>query len=114
MSEQQPARPFGLKTRLTWLLWIPLLVGLDQVTKWYAIRELKPIQGEGHISLLNDLVRIHYAENLGAFGSLGAGLTESQRFWVLIIPNLVLLPAVLLWMLFHKEVTRFQYAALGM
>ena len=114
MSEQQPARPFGLKTRLTWLLWIPLLVGLDQGTKAYAVRELAYLEDQPPISMLGDLFRLTFAENEGAYGSLGSELTASQRVWVLIIPNIVLLSGLLIWMLRHKNVTRLQFAALGL
>lgn len=114
MSDQQPAQPFGLKTRFLWLLWVPLLVGLDQGTKWYATRELSHLESQPPISLLGDTVRLTYAKNLGAYGSLGSELTHSQRVWVLIIPNVALLSGVLFWMLRHKNVTRLQFAALGL
>lgn len=114
MSEKQPARPFGLNTRLVWLLWVPLLVGLDQGTKSYATSELSYLEGREPVSLLADTVRITYARNLGAYGSLGAGLSGSQRVWALIIPNLALLSGLLLWMLYRKDVTRFQFATLGL
>ena len=51
-------------------------VGCDRVTKHFATVNLS---GSPHRSFLADTVRLQYAENSGAFLSLGAGLPEWGR-----------------------------------
>lgn len=54
-----------------------ICVGCDQATKSVAQEQLV---GRGRITYLNDTVRLEYAENPGAFLSLGASLpAETQR-----------------------------------
>lgn len=55
-------------------------VGLDQLTKEVAKQTLAHTPP---IIYLFDLFRFQYAENRGAFLSLGAGLSEEARFWIL-------------------------------
>jgi signal peptidase II len=76
--------------RLTVLL-IPglLATGLDRWSKIWAVNNLReqPMR-----SYLNDMFRLVYAENTGAFLSLGSGMNDTLRYWVLaIVPVLVLL-----------------------
>ena len=59
---------------------LAVLVGVDQLTKVWAIDNLKGQPGQ---SYLGDLIRIQYAENPGAFLSLGANLSHDSRFWLL-------------------------------
>lgn len=61
------------------LLVLPLCVCCDQATK-YTVKEL--LHPYMPVSLFNDVVRLQYAENKGAFLSLGASLPEGTRFWV--------------------------------
>lgn len=67
-------------------------IGCDQATKRIATQSLK--DGSGH-SFLGDTFRLTYAENIGAFLSLGENLPEAARFWILT----VLVGAVLLGIL---------------
>jgi signal peptidase II len=68
------------------------LVGCDQATKVYAVRNLKPIQNGPPLTYLGDLIRIRYAENEGAFLGLGGQLQSGARFWVITVaPAIVLL-----------------------
>jgi signal peptidase II len=57
-------------------------VGCDQITKVTAQRYLA---SSGAISYWGDIVRLQYAENSGAFLSLGAVLPAGLRFWLLIV-----------------------------
>jgi signal peptidase II len=114
MTDAQLPRPFDLRSRLLWFLWLLPLVGLDQLTKEYAVREIKPLGPNYVYSCLNDMVRVLYAENKGAFGSLGANLSETGRFWLLILPNLILLPGLTYWMLATRDIPKVQFASLGM
>src|SRR3954469_3823 len=72
-------------------------IGCDQATKHFAKSSLRitPTQ-----SFLGDTFRLTYAENPGAFLSLGAALPDATRFWVLNVGVAV----VLLVLLFHALV----------
>jgi signal peptidase II len=54
-----------------------LCVGCDQAVKSVARRTLA---GAAPVSLLDGVIRLEYAENPGAFLSLGAGLPAAARF----------------------------------
>src|SRR4051812_13932682 len=54
-------------------------LGVDQLTKRWAIEELKLSPPR---VLFNDTFRFQYAENPGAFLSLGAALTPEMRRWL--------------------------------
>jgi signal peptidase II len=58
------------------------IVGCDRVTKHAAIEFLS---GEPSRSYFHDVVRLAYAENTGAFLSLGADLPGSVRFPLFIV-----------------------------
>ena len=59
---------------------VGLLLATDQLTKEIAISYLK---GQPTYTYLADTFRLQYAENKGAFLSLGSGLSEGSRFWLL-------------------------------
>ncbi len=65
------------------LLFIVLLssVGCDQATKSVAVNHLS---SSPRLSFLNDIIRLEYAENPGAFLSLGAGLSQTTQQWLFI------------------------------
>lgn len=83
---------------------------LDRLTKIWAVNTLKeqPMQ-----SYLNDMFRFVYAENTGAFLSLGSGMNDNLRYWVLAIVPV----AVLLYIFFHvltaKDMHVVQQASFG-
>jgi len=54
-------------------------VGCDQATKTVAQRQLRVAEPQ---SYFGDLIRFEYAENPGAFLSLGANLAEHQQYWI--------------------------------
>jgi signal peptidase II len=58
------------------------LIAVDQATKLLAARTLK---GLGRLSYLADTFRLQYAENPGAFLSLGASLSPGARNAVFVI-----------------------------
>lgn len=62
------------------LLVLVSCVGCDQVTKNIAKHHLPKFET---ISLLNDTLRLQYAENQGAFLSLGAAIPENMRYLLL-------------------------------
>ncbi len=90
-------------------------VACDQATKMLAVDHLK---GEAplHVIALPEiggLFRLVYAENPGAFMSLGAGLPHSIRQGTLIGLVGVLL-AGLLFVLLRKKLTPLAFTALGL
>ena len=62
---------------------------LDHLSKWWAIGALK--DSYYTYSSPGDLFRIQYAENTGAFLSLGSTLTPELRAWVMIGLNSLIL-----------------------
>jgi signal peptidase II len=56
-------------------------VGCDQGTKLLA-SEYLPRQ---MASYLNDILRLGYTENIGAFLGLGNNLSEQARFWIFVV-----------------------------
>lgn len=68
-------------------------VGCDQVTKEIAKQRL---EGRAVISWGYDIFRLQYAENSGAWLSLGAEWPDGARFWIFIVlPGMVLSGLVL-------------------
>lgn len=86
---------FGLRKRVMLLLTVAVaVVGLDQWTKIWAVRELK---GMPDWVFFDGALRLMYAENTGAWGSLGAEWPEPVKLVVMI-----LLPiAVLGWIAYR-------------
>jgi signal peptidase II len=64
------------------LLVLALCVGCDQAAKIVARAELS---NSGPVSFMNGLVRFEYAENSGAFLSLGSRLPPQARFFFLVV-----------------------------
>jgi signal peptidase II len=61
---------------------IGITLGLDQYTKSWAIAELQHMPTR---SYLGGTFLLLYAENTGAWGSMGSDLSETARFWLLTI-----------------------------
>jgi len=100
-----------MKERRRWLVVFVLLVGtiaLDQVTKVIAKATLRTAATQ---SFLADTFRLTYAENRGAFLSLGAALPQAARFWVLEVGVALVLVALLVHSIIGKKVDLTQAAA---
>jgi signal peptidase II len=96
--------------RLVFLLFVLVAcVGCDQATKHYAVENLK---GTPPQSYLGDTFRIQYAENTGAFLSLGANLPAGVRFWLLTVVNGLVLAVVGAVLLLRREMDGLSIAAL--
>jgi len=67
----------------------------DQATKALAQRTLSPQP----ISYLNDLFRLQFAQNNGAFLSFGSLLSELARFWIFTILVSIFLLGLLIYLL---------------
>lgn len=100
----------GIRWRAAFLAVVLIAcVGCDQATKQYAVENLK---GTPPQSYLGDTFRIQYAENPGAFLSLGTNLPDHARFWLLTVVNGVVLSFVAAVLVFRKEIDRLTLVAL--
>ena len=85
-------RPLPVKLRAFIVLAIVVAsVGCDQATKYIATDKLKPV---GRIEIAGPLFALQYAENPGAFLSLGASLSRNARFWVFTVFTTIVLIAL--------------------
>jgi signal peptidase II len=66
--------------------------GCDQAVKTIAAASFR---GTGSITLLGGILRFTYAENPGAFLSLGAGLHPGLRFWLFVVLGAAALAAAM-------------------
>ena len=86
-------------------------VGCDQTTKFLARDHL---QGHAAVSFLGDTLRLQYAENPGAFLSLGASLPHRWGTAVFTIGGVAFVLATLLYALVAAQSGRLRAAALGL
>lgn len=87
-----------------------LSVGLDQWTKELARQYLL---GQPEIEYWNGLLRLVYAENDGAFLSLGSGLSETLKSVILNFFPVLLLVGLFIYTLVSTELDQWQVIALG-
>ena len=73
-------------------------VGCDRVTKHLAVTKLADTPGQSYFA---GMFRLEYAENTGAFLSLGAGLPEWARTGLLTIGPALALAAIAIWAIKH-------------
>ena len=85
-------------------------VGCDQATKQIAAQQLR---GTPPISFMQDLVRLHYAENQGAFLGLGNSLSPEVRFWLLTVATGVLLLGLAVFLIVQWKMPRLSFIALS-
>jgi signal peptidase II len=84
-----------------------LIVGCDQTTKSVAQTQLRDAEP---ISLFNNMLLFKYAENSGAFLSLGANLSPTAQQWLFITLVSVILLALLIYIL--KNLQKFSLMVL--
>lgn len=72
-----------------------LVVVIDQVTKLIAYRSLR---GTGGYSYLGGTFRIEYAENTGAFLSLGADMPDAARTAFFVVGVLIIIGFCVFWL----------------
>jgi len=98
----------GFKKAVLVIFVLCLCVGCDRATKVAARNYLASSPA---ISYAGDVFRLQYAENKGAFLSLGARLPEKAGFWFLVVvPGLFLL-GILGYIFFVKEMRTGQLMA---
>lgn len=85
-----------------------LVILSDRMTKVWAVETLKGYPSQ---SYLGDSFRIIYAENEGAFLSLGSDLPENVRFWVLAVIPILALGYFGFTLFFNNEVGPWQRIA---
>ena len=91
---------------------IPLTcVGCDQATKLAAKQHL---QNGPVYSYAGDTVRLQYAENTGAFLSLGASLPEPLRQLIFTILVGIFLLGLIAYLLLNRELTPFAVGCLSL
>ena len=100
-----------MKKTIFVVLVLVLCVGLDQITKEIATQYLS---GSQAISYFNDVFRLQYSENTGAFLSLGAGLTDDIKFWVFTVSAAILLLGVLAYILLSSRLSKATLAGMSM
>jgi len=86
-------------------------IGLDQLTKILAWTNLK---GQPDIDFFGDLFVLTYAENDGAFLSMGSGLPEFLRVALLIILPLAVIGGIVWYLLRSKKVGSIEFWALSL
>lgn len=72
---------------------------IDQITKVIAATQLPSVT----LRYLGDTIRLHYAENQGAFLSLGANLPDSIRFLLFTVFSAIVLIALLYYIVIYEK-----------
>jgi signal peptidase II len=86
-----------------------MIIGIDQGTKWYASEYLPKFE---MTSYWNDILRIGYAENTGAFLGLGSGMSDSAKFWIFVCAVGLILSSLLIYILRTKTQTAYGLSSL--
>ncbi len=83
-------------------------IAFDQISKQIALVELRgrPVQ-----SFLNDTFRLLFVENDGAFLSLGSGLSDELRYWILTMLPIVILAFLLFYTIRSTALDTWQVVA---
>ena len=90
---------------------VSVCITVDQITKWLAKKYLAP---DGFLSFAGDTVRLQYAENTGAFLSLGSSLPEPWRHRVFTVFVGIFLLALLAYLYFNRGLPREYVACLAL
>lgn len=107
---QQPQLPGARKLMFAALI-LFVTVGLDRITKIVAQRTLRFSMPT---SYLNDFIRFEYAENTGAFLSLGSSLSETARFIIFGVGVGFLLVGMLIYIVRTRSLRLPEVAALSL
>lgn len=86
-------------------------VGSDQITKVIARSQL---ESKPPIALLGGIVRLFYVENPGAFLGVGAGLSETTRFWLFTIIVSGFLVGLFLYIFLSRRLSFIEIIALSL
>jgi len=83
-------------------------IAFDQITKQVALNELR---GQPTQSFLGDTFRLLFVENDGAFLSLGSGLSDDLRYWILTILPILILGLLLFYTIRSMALDTWQVVA---
>jgi signal peptidase II len=86
-------------------------VGCDQVTKNIARQTLANSEP---MNFLNNIFRLQYVENSGAFLSLGATSSENIRFWIFTFFTGVFLAGMLVYLLVSTNISKVKMISLSL
>jgi signal peptidase II len=86
-------------------------IGCDQWTKRIAVQTLKD---HPPVHLLNGLIQLIYAENTGAWGSLGAGWPPALKLAVFIVLPLAVLASIAAHMIRVPAIDGVRFVAYGL
>ncbi|MFT6986292.1 MAG: signal peptidase II [Psychromonas sp.] len=86
-------------------------VGCDQSSKLFAAEHLPKNK---MFSYLNDILRVGYTENIGAFLGLGNSLSEQTRFWFFVVIVAAFLLALLFYLVTNSKQHTFPLIALSL
>lgn len=86
------------------LLVVALLVGLDQLTKYLVLINVKPVDA---VPVIDKVIQFRYTENTGAAFSI-----FSEKTWLLTIFTGVMIIAGLLYLFLGKADNKLQFASL--
>jgi signal peptidase II len=81
-------------------------VGCDQTTKVLAAKFLPR---NDMLSYFFDSIRLGYAENTGAFLSLGSSLPPEYRFWILTVATGAIVSGLLLYLIVNSNFGRIEF-----
>lgn len=87
------------------------VIGIDQ---WTKVLAQKYIQYQPPRVYLGGFFRLEYAENSGAFLSLGAALPAEVRFWIFVVAVGAFLAFALYYLYFDKKLDRVSLFSLAM
>ena len=87
------------------------VVGLDQWSKSWAINSLKGFPTQQYLS---GWLLLLYAENTGAWGSMGSGLNDTWRFWILTVLPFIFLAGLTWYTIFSKELKPYMVSSYGL
>ncbi len=99
-----------IKIILLAILTLILNLAADQVTKEYARQQ---VQGKGTIRVVGNVLVFRYAENDGAFLSMGSGLEQPWKMILLLLFPVILVIASTLYMFLNKKLTHGQIIAIA-
>lgn len=88
-----------------------LIIGLDQWTKAWAIATLKDMPTT---QLLGGSLLLIYAENTGAWGSMGSNLNDTLRFWILTVLPFIFLGGLSWYTVTSHELKTYMSACYSM
>lgn len=90
------------------MIFLPIvLVAIDQITKYFAVKELR---GSGTVSVWGDFLNLTYVENRGA----AFGIFQDQRIFFILITGVVLLLIILLFVFKGHTMTPLSKVSLYM